>query len=166
MMIQVGGPEYQISAAHFLASPNLIESLHGHNYLVSISLEFSDLVDGMAADFNLVGQTLFAGLHSLQQRVLLAEHNSRYKIQTYAERQEIEVSFAHSSRRYIFPLADTVLLPFNDTTTENIALYLQERFGMLWQRQNGRPYDAITIIVEEAPGRVAQISKSYGGPSK
>ena len=154
MIIQVGGPEFQISAAHFLANADFKEPLHGHNYLISAQLTFSQLINGMAADFRLVQQCLRRITQKLDQRILLAAQNSQYQMIPHVKEQEIEICYQNGDKkvRYIFPDTDVVLLPCADTTTENLALFIQATFAKLWPLE-GPPYQTLAITVEEAPGK-------------
>ena len=157
MMIQVGGPEYQISAAHFLATPNFIEPLHGHNYLVAVELDFPRLSNGMAADFRSVRSCLLATIGLFNHKVLLAEQNPCYTLRPNLARQEMEVTFNQPSRpqarRYIFPLEDVLSIPFSDTTTEFLLTMVQDKFNAYWNHHESNVYNSLKTTLEEAPGR-------------
>ena len=155
MIIKIGGPEYLISAAHFLATAHYIEPLHGHNYLVSLELDYPDLIHGMAADFFQVKACLMEVIDQLNHKILLAKKNPYCHLHQEKNQGilEMEVTFPPRKMRYVFPANQVYLLPQEDTTTECLLLTIQDLYNDAWKKQPGQPHTSCKITVEEAPGR-------------
>lgn len=156
--ISVSGDDLTFSAAHFLTfGGGASESLHGHDYRVSVRLTgrldehlmVHDFVDLRARLRRLVGE--------LDHRVLLPERNPSLEV---TERDGTVVA-ARDGHEYRFPAADVALLPVSNTTAEALAGHLAERLA---EELGGasEELDEMLVEVEEAPGQAAAVVRAPG----
>jgi 6-pyruvoyltetrahydropterin/6-carboxytetrahydropterin synthase len=105
-------------AAHFITyRGHQCESLHGHNYRLSIRID--GLVDENAyvIDFGLLKRLGRQMVAPLDHRVLLAGRNPMIAIRF----DEESVETRYENRRYVFPKQDVAVLPIRNTTAEMLA---------------------------------------------
>lgn len=151
------------SAAHFLTiAGHKCESLHGHNYVVTVVVGGPvDRASGFVVDFAVVKQVLRPVIDTLDHRVLVPTENQKIAIRAEGDLTVIEY---RGARRFMFPTAHVSFLPVTDTTAELLAEYLaQAVVGGLAGR--GVPMTSVLVDVEESPGQSGryQIALGAGG---
>ncbi len=118
--IQVKDEKMSFSAAHFVMGSEYCESLHGHNYFVTVEI-FGELNDlGMLVDFRDVKKKVRSLCKTLDHRVLLPGESDIIEVSEKGESIEVFVQ----GKRYCFPIEDCVVLPFIATTAELLAEYV------------------------------------------
>lgn len=141
------------AAAHFITfAGHRCESLHGHNYRVSVALEGSLDPESWYV-FNFVDlKRVMKGLcDEIDHRVLLPLENPKLRIGEQGD--FITVSYQERPR-YVFPREDCVLLPIPNTTAEMLAQYLAGRLKSQLGESASR-LASIEIEVEESFGQSA-----------
>ncbi len=127
---------------------NQLESLHGHNYAVSIDVEGDLTADSWVWDFGDLQKVALAIISKLDHRFMLQERSKSLKFETSGDR----VVITSGSLRYEFPRSDVVVLPIDNTTAERLAEWITdgvcERF-----RAESHEFHQIRVGVEESPGR-------------
>jgi 6-pyruvoyl-tetrahydropterin synthase len=143
----------KFAAAHFMAYPGYRESLHGHNYQVSVRVEANLGPDGYVLDFGLVKQIAKALCEELDERVLVPEASDCLAVTRLADAVEVTTE---SGDRFRFPAADVRLLPIVHSSAEELAAYLLGRLrDSLRGAAGGRGLAALEVGVAEAPGQAA-----------
>lgn len=139
--IKVTHPKMSFSSAHFVISGGECEALHGHNYSVEITIRgiLDDL--GMVIDFRDVKREVAKVCRILDHKVLLPGFSSL--IQVDEEEDAIRVNV--EEKKYLFPIADCVILPIRSTTAEHLAQYLSTQLEFPEELE-------ITICVNESNG--------------
>lgn len=138
------------SAAHFITfAGNVCERLHGHNYAVAAEVEGPLDENHYVIDFIALRNTLQALVLELDHHVLLPTNHPQ--IQVSAGESEVEARF--EDRRWVFPLADCVLLPVANTTAELLARYLGGRLKDLLQARTGAVIGRLRVEVDENHGQ-------------
>lgn len=140
------------SAAHFLTIPgHKCESLHGHNYVVSVVVEGGvDRTTGFVVDFAVVKTVLRPVIDAIDHRVLVPTGNPAVRIATEGEATVVEY---RGVRRFVFPTAHVALVPVTDTTAELLAEYLARAVANGLAQAGCRDLTAILVDVEESPGQ-------------
>jgi 6-pyruvoyltetrahydropterin/6-carboxytetrahydropterin synthase len=141
------------AAGHFITYGNLCETLHGHNYRVRAELEGELDTNAYVFNFVTLKRIMRALVNELDHRTLLPLQNPRLEV--VEEGEEVRVSYADGSRRYVFPRGDVVLLPIPNTTAEMLARHLAGRLRSELQREGSANLSALTIEVEEVIGQSA-----------
>jgi 6-pyruvoyltetrahydropterin/6-carboxytetrahydropterin synthase len=140
--------DFKFSAAHFtLWSGGGGELLHGHNYQVRVELGGGELDDaGMLVDIGQCKRVIRALCARLDSRTLLPEASDRLLCTRRGESVEARLG----DRCYVFPAADTLLLPLVNTSIELLA-------RMLWHELaaalRGSRVETLAVSVEESAGQ-------------
>jgi len=108
------------SASHFLRFGGDCEHLHGHNYTLEVFITGPLNDDGMIVDFKEVKDRVIKICNTLDHKVMLPGNSSTISILT--ENGFVEVKA--SSKRYVFPEEDCIVIPTKATTTELLAKYI------------------------------------------
>ena len=123
----------KFSAAHFLIFPDgEAERLHGHNYRVAVEVGGELGEHGLVLDFNQVKPLIRALVDAWDQRWLVpGEHGELSVAEVPAGAQNLphrEVTYRE--RGYRAPAEEVLVLPINNTSTENLAALLGR---LLWR---------------------------------
>jgi 6-pyruvoyltetrahydropterin/6-carboxytetrahydropterin synthase len=147
--IRVGGQSLGFSASHFITlGPGQCETLHGHDYGVSVKITGPLGDECFIVDFVAVRQLVERLIAPLDHRLLLPAQHRTMRV-SQGER-EVEVTFGE--RRWIVPRVDCVVLPLANITAEELARHLGEqiRDGLL--SMGSGPLTAIEVELNEGPG--------------
>src|SRR5690348_6243662 len=126
--VKVEGGNLKFSSAHFITFGGKCERLHGHNYGVLVEIEGELSEDKLVFDFTILKRLTREICKRLDHRFLLPLYNPH--LQLIASRDEWEIRF--EEKRYIFPRADVIELPIDNSTAERLAEYVcQELHKML-----------------------------------
>ncbi len=140
------------SAAHFLTIPNhKCESLHGHNYVVTVVVEGPvDRTTGFVVDFAVVKKVLRPVIDRIDHKVLVPGANAAVVIQVDGDATVIGY---RDARRFEFPTSHVAVVPVSDTTAELLAEYLARavRDGLAAEGVAG--VESVLVDVEESPGQ-------------
>jgi 6-pyruvoyltetrahydropterin/6-carboxytetrahydropterin synthase len=143
---------FHFSAAHFLIFPNgEAERLHGHNYRVTVEIE-SDLTEhGLVLDFKQVKPLVREICDELDEHFLVpGEHPVLSSRRIDGETTEVR----YRDKRYLIPTEDVLVLPINNSSSENLATW----FGRELRARLARRFAEVeprrmSVSVEEAPGQ-------------
>jgi 6-pyruvoyltetrahydropterin/6-carboxytetrahydropterin synthase len=140
------------SAAHFITfNGDVCERLHGHNYRVAVEIAGPLDENQYVIDFIALRDELKTLTDELDHHVLLP--TSHPQIRLTAGEREVEAVFTPDGRRWIFPLADCVLLPVSNTTAELLAQYLGLRLIAAVEKRIGLRPQHIKLEVDENHGQ-------------
>jgi 6-pyruvoyltetrahydropterin/6-carboxytetrahydropterin synthase len=114
------------SSAHFVQGADDCESLHGHNYRLSLIIEGDVDNLGMVIDFREVKQQAAKLCKQLDHKTLLPTDSETITVGRSGESVEVLVG----EKRYLFPFEDCVLLPLRATTAELLAEYLAKQLDL------------------------------------
>lgn len=154
--IHLAKENFKFSCSHFtIFGPDRAESLHGHNYYVTVELSLSGLDPelGMAFDFNLVKPILRSIADELDERVLLPEKSKFLKLKL--EGAQVSVRFGEKS--YSFPSSDSAILPVVNITSEELARYFANEFVARIRKTQSPGLKLIrklSVGVEETRGQI------------
>jgi 6-pyruvoyltetrahydropterin/6-carboxytetrahydropterin synthase len=151
--VQVTKDYLVFAAAHFITfAGHRCESLHGHNYRVSVALEGAlDPESWYVFNFVDLKQIMKRLCDEIDHRVLLPLENPKLRIGEQGD----SITVAYQERpRYVFPREDCVLLPIPNTTAEMLAQYLAGRLRAELGEGASR-LASIEIEVEESFGQSA-----------
>jgi 6-pyruvoyltetrahydropterin/6-carboxytetrahydropterin synthase len=111
--------DFKFSSAHFtLFGPAKAETLHGHDYRISIEVEGDELDEaGLLADTDAIKRRVRELCAELDDKVLLPERSPWLEIRADAE--AVECRFG--ARLYRFPAGEVVLLPLVNVSMELLA---------------------------------------------
>jgi 6-pyruvoyltetrahydropterin/6-carboxytetrahydropterin synthase len=160
--IVVARAEHKFSCAHMTVFPDgRKERLHGHNYTVSVALDLAAVGFEHLIDFGAIKRAIAAECAEWRERTLLAERSPRLE-RLVRERGELELVLC--GQRYVFPEADVLLLPVDNTTTEALAeLWIDRLRARLDSTLPGSSAVGLEVRIEETPGQGAVAYRSLSG---
>jgi len=143
---------FKFSAAHFLIFPDgSAERLHGHNYRVFVEVDATLSEHGLVIDFKEIKPVVRELLDSLDERFLIP---GEHPVLTHSVREDDVCEIRYLDRYYAAPAEDVLVMPMNNTSSENLASWigrevlrlLTERFGEVKTRE-------LRVAVEETSGQ-------------
>lgn len=143
---------FKFSAAHFLIFPDgSAERLHGHNYRVFVEVDATLSEHGLVIDFKEIKPVVRELLDSLDERFLIP---GEHPVLTHSVREDDICEIRYLDRYYAAPAEDVLVMPMNNTSSENLASWigrevlrlLTERFGEVKTRE-------LRVSVEETSGQ-------------
>ncbi|MCL2295919.1 MAG: 6-pyruvoyl tetrahydropterin synthase family protein [Methanomassiliicoccaceae archaeon] len=155
MKIEIDGGHTGItfSSCHFIPMHDKCSRLHGHSYIVRISLE-GELDDrGMVMDFVILKKKLRSMVSEMDHMVLLPAGSKIVKI---AER-EGSVEVTSCGKRYVFPAEDVLLLDIPTTTAEEMARMMTEK--IIRDIDFPKTVKSVSIGLDEERGQTAWYTK-------
>jgi len=149
--IEVAKDYFNFASAHFLIFANgKRESLHGHNYQVSVAVEGDLDRAGVLLDFITFKPLVKRVCDDLDHHTLIQKDSPLLKIRQ--DRKDVEVLY--KNQRIILPRRDIILLPIANTSTELLAEYIADKIRRMTQRRfPGAKLRLIEVGVEEARGQ-------------
>lgn len=149
--IRINSPDLTFSASHFITfDAEHCESVHGHDYRVSVRIEGEPNAEGYIVDFDWVRRVVRELITPWDHHILLPTAHPRMRVLSKAA--TVEVLFA--DRRWVFPESDCVLLPVANTTAEEISRLLAERVRDRLAAEKVR-VRAAELELTESPGYAA-----------
>ena len=139
------------SAAHFITFGGKCERLHGHNYGVLVEVEGTLNDDKLVFDFTVLKRLTREICSRLNHRFLLPMHNPHLKLRELADAWEVRFG----EKRYVFPKADVVELPIDNSTAERLAEYICGELRRMLAEYSTFNLQSIMVGVEEAPTQMA-----------
>jgi 6-pyruvoyltetrahydropterin/6-carboxytetrahydropterin synthase len=143
---------FHFAAAHFLIFPDgSAERLHGHNYRVTVQIEGELSEHGLVLDFKQVKPVVRELCDELDERWLVP---GEHPVLRWREDGDGSIEVRYGDRRYAAPAEDVLVLPINNTSSENLAGWigreLRDRLARRFSDVNVR---RLRIAVEETPGQ-------------
>jgi 6-pyruvoyl tetrahydropterin synthase/QueD family protein len=146
----------KFSAAHFIAYKGFRETLHGHNYRVTVEVEGVLGAQGYVLDFGIVKRIAKRVCDRLDEKVLIPAHSDCLQIREEAG----QVSLRYEDDEFRFPAKDVVLVPIAHSSAEELARYLAGEMRHELAVEGVRRIRAIQIGVEETTGQAAYFRDS------
>ena len=142
---------FKFSAAHFLIFPDgTAERLHGHNYRVFVELEAQLSTHGLVMDFKAIKPVVRAICYRLDEHwIVPGEH----PVLRWSESGD-SIEVRYRERIYRAPREDVLVLPINNTSSENLASWFGRE--LLSELRAGFPdvrVLALRLAVEETSGQ-------------
>ena len=149
-LLRVEKQYLKFSSAHFTLFPDSRETLHGHNYTVSLEIEADALHDGMVVDFGPLKKAARAICDRMDEKVLLPE-TPRIERRESGPNYDLSID---GDAGYRFPKSEVVIVPINNVTCEALAWYIaQDVLNSRPQWDASRSVRRLRVWVEETPGQ-------------
>jgi len=150
--IKINKQKHNFSSAHFITFENDCESLHGHNYYVSLEIGGELDENSYLIDFRRIKKELSVICDELDHKVLIATENPNLDI----SETDNEYTIVYKESRYVFPVTDVLPLEIENTTVEKLSEYICIRLtDMLRHKGFLQKADWIEVGVEETEGQMA-----------
>jgi 6-pyruvoyltetrahydropterin/6-carboxytetrahydropterin synthase len=150
--IDLAKENFKFSAAHFLIFPDgTAERLHGHNYRVFVEIEARLSVHGLVLDFTQVKPVVRELCDELDEHWLVPGLHPVLRAST---RDDGLVEVRYLDRYYAAPASDVIVLPINNTSSENLATWFgRELLKRLAVRFPDVDVRAMRVAIEETSGQ-------------
>ncbi|MCY2960923.1 MAG: 6-carboxytetrahydropterin synthase [Planctomycetota bacterium] len=150
--IDLAKENFKFSAAHFLIFPDgSAERLHGHNYRVFVEIEARLSVHGLVLDFKAVKPVVRELCDELDEHWLVP---GEHPVLRHGEREDGTVEVRYLDRYYAAPREDVIVLPINNTSSENLASWFgRELRSRLADRFRDVEILSLRLAVEETSGQ-------------
>ena len=155
--VRVERNKLKFAAAHFATFEGQCEPLHGHNYAVGIEVIGTLTDDSWVCDFSTLKSLGKALCDELDHKFLL-QRDSRV-LEIDEGMSNWKVRFA--GRGFVFPKADVMPLPIDNTTAERLAEWFAGRLRDDLRARGAANLASITVEVEEAPGQSASATERF-----
>jgi 6-pyruvoyltetrahydropterin/6-carboxytetrahydropterin synthase len=142
---------FKFSAAHFLIFPDgSAERLHGHNYRVFVELEAQLSTHGLVMDFKAIKPVVREICDRLDEHWLVP---GEHPVLRWSE-SEGSIEVRYRERLYRVPREDVLVLPINNTSSENLATWFgRELLALVHERFRDVQVRALRLAVEETSGQ-------------
>src|SRR5262245_22936905 len=143
---------FKFSAAHFLIFPDgSAERLHGHNYRVFVEIEAELTRFGLVLDFKRVKPVVRELCDELDEHWLVPGEHPELR---HGARPDGSIEVRYRERLYVAPAEDVIVLPINNTSSENLATWFgRELLRRLGERFPDAPVRSLRVAVEETSGQ-------------
>lgn len=151
-------PKNSFSASHFLLKFGKCDRLHGHNYHVTVQLQYDPIDPSSPIDFRKLNNAIQQEVQLLDQKILLPQKSPEIQILSTLEGRNWRVSV--DKKFYSFPKQDVLLMDgVEQITTETLAIYLHQKLGN-WLRREGVSHlvKFLEVFVTEKIGNQAKFS--------
>jgi 6-pyruvoyl-tetrahydropterin synthase len=150
--------EFRFAAAHSGLHGGELEPLHGHTYLVTLTLEGDPDEAEMVCDFADAKEALSQVIAPLKRRTIMPARLPGGTVTTRDGQVIVECGRKH----YSLPAEDVVLLPVPNTTTEALAGWLLEQLTAGdWFRLPG--IRSAELVLQESPAASGTARARLGG---
>jgi 6-pyruvoyltetrahydropterin/6-carboxytetrahydropterin synthase len=141
------------ASGHFISyEGDRCERLHGHNYRATVEIEAElDPKSWYVFDFIALKRHTKEIVDELDHRMMLPTKNPVIRLDEAGTGLRVR----YKDREWLFPRADCVLLPIENTTAELLARYIGERLREELKKTYGFVADVLRIEVEENVGQSA-----------
>ena len=147
--VNVNAVKLRFASAHMATLGKELEPLHGHNYIVSCTVEGDITDDEWVIDFSVIKDSVRDACKILDHKFILQKDSSILEI----EEKTNEWQIVHDGHKYLFPKNDVIALNIKNTTAENLAKWLFYSIKEDILTNNYFNIHNMTIEVEEMPGQ-------------
>jgi 6-pyruvoyltetrahydropterin/6-carboxytetrahydropterin synthase len=128
------------------------ESLHGHHYQPTVTVQFKDPSFKKMIAFSEIktGMKKIAALWD--EKVLLASENPHFKI---LKQSKDSLEFSLCGKKYLLPRDEIVMLKVDNVTCEALAASYYEFLEMELDLFENKNIQSVSVYIEESPGQGA-----------
>jgi 6-pyruvoyltetrahydropterin/6-carboxytetrahydropterin synthase len=150
--IDIAKEYLKFSAAHFLIFPNgESERLHGHNYRVFVDVSAGLTEHGLVIDFKMIKPLIRELCDQLDEHWLVP---GEHPVLSCSRRGDGVTEVRYKDLYYAAPDGDVIVLPINNTSSENLATWFGRKLReLIAERFPDIDIDTMRVAVEETSGQ-------------
>eukprot|EP00928_Gymnodinium_smaydae_P032619 TRINITY_DN23574_c0_g1_i1.p1 TRINITY_DN23574_c0_g1~~TRINITY_DN23574_c0_g1_i1.p1 ORF type:complete len:479 (+),score=78.04 TRINITY_DN23574_c0_g1_i1:204-1640(+) len=154
--VVVNPDTFKFSSGHFVAYPGFRETLHGHNYTVSVSMRGAVLheKDSYVLDFGVIKDNTRKMCKDLSEKMMIPCCAEEHILKITRTEKNLKLR-TEDGDTFSIPARDCILLPIKRTTCEELATWfwdeLFQRLGGIKFFRGERSIDWMGIEVKESP---------------
>jgi 6-pyruvoyltetrahydropterin/6-carboxytetrahydropterin synthase len=154
--VRVERNKLKFAAAHMATFADQMEPLHGHNYAVTIEVTGALTDDSWVIDFAALKNAGKAICDELDHKFLLQYESKVIEI----DEGQTNYKVRFGDRGFVFPRADVLALPIDNTTAERLAEWFIGQLRTQLHALGATNLTSITVGIEEAPGQAGWATAS------
>jgi 6-pyruvoyltetrahydropterin/6-carboxytetrahydropterin synthase len=147
----------RFAAAHFATFEGQCEPLHGHNYALIVEVEGELTGDSWVFDFGALKEIARSICGELDHKFLLQRDSRVLQIDEGMSNWKVRFQ----ERGWVFPKADVLPLPIDNTTAERLAEYISGRLRASLTDRGANNLTSLTVGVEEQPGQTGWYTERF-----
>jgi len=148
----------KFAAAHFtIFNDGSVERLHGHNYVVAVTLTCEHLCNGLAFPFHQAKQQIQAACDDWDEYVLLPADHPWLDIGVAGDQVDVHLTTPELTKTYSFPFEDVQVLHCDNISCENLAVIFGQRLAERF-RAVGLPAQSLELTLSESAGQSVTIT--------
>jgi 6-pyruvoyltetrahydropterin/6-carboxytetrahydropterin synthase len=153
--IELEKENFKFSAAHFLIFPDgSAERLHGHNYRVFVEIAARLSNHGLVLDFKQIKPVVREICDELDEHWLVPGEHAALRWSEIADPSGRSIEVRYADRLYRAPREDVIVLPINNTSSENLATWFgRELLRRCRVRFPDVDVTSLRVAVEETAGQ-------------
>ncbi len=147
--VNLSKERFKFSSTHFtIFKDHQGECLHGHNYQVSVDLDFRNLAEdtGLSAEFSQVKYEVDNICKLLDEKVLLPADSPYLDITDNSKNYDVQFGV----KFYSFPKVDCVLLDIVNVSSECLAKWVHQKLSKAYVSIG---LESLSVTVEESSGQ-------------
>ncbi len=147
--VSLSKERFKFSSTHFtIFSDGEAECLHGHNYQVSVDLDFRSLAEdtGLTAEFTHLKKKIDELCEELDERVLLPADSPFLDIGETESNFEVNLD----DKFYSFPKEDCLVLEIVNISSECLAKWIHHRLEAEFKMIG---LEGLSVTIEETSGQ-------------
>lgn len=148
--LEIHKDEFSFSAGHFtIFSATERESLHGHNYQVSVAFELNIENNGMSFDYRYYKNKIQQICDQLDRRFMLPSHSPYMRLE-----ENDQYWVAHFNQQALsFPKEDVVILELANTTIEELSHWFLQQLLLDEPQIRSHGISSVELRVYNGPGQ-------------
>lgn len=153
--IELAKERFKFAASHFtIFSESEAEGLHGHNYALSVVLEYKEIDPdtGLSSRFSDLKSEIDNLCEALDEKILIPTESPFIELGETST--NIELKF--SGRFYSFPKLDCKLLNIANTSSECLAQWVYDELKDTFKSKGAQ---ALEITIQESQGQRVTFKK-------
>ena len=140
------------SSCHMIPKYEKCGRLHGHSYAIHTKIHGIQEENGIVMDFSIIKNSLREIADELDHKVLLPKNCKEIELKIM---ENIEVN--HLGKHYEFPKEDVALLDINNSSAENLSIYILKKLIKIIEFPEN--ISLIEIGLDEGRGQGAWVKK-------
>jgi 6-pyruvoyl-tetrahydropterin synthase len=147
--VTVQGVRLRFAASHMATLGDVLEPLHGHNYIVTARVDGDLTSDHWMVDFSVLKRLTREACEYLDHHFLLQAESTLLRI----EHVDGSWNVGFGDREYRFPETDVIAIPIQNSTAELLAEWIAARVIAGLQDGGHTNIRRLAVDVEEMPGQ-------------
>lgn len=135
------------------------ESLHGHHYQPTVTVQFEDAAFKKMIPFADIKSAMKKIAALWDEKVLLATENPHYKV---LSKTKDSLEFTLCKKRYVLPRSEVVKLKIDNVTCEKLAEAYYDFLEMELDLFKNKNIVGVSVFIEESPGQGAAFTAKRG----
>jgi 6-pyruvoyltetrahydropterin/6-carboxytetrahydropterin synthase len=151
--IRIKKDALKFASSHMTVFPDgTKESLHGHHYQPTVTVQFKDASFKKMIAFSEIKKGMKKIAALWDEKVLIATDNPHFKI---SKQTKDSLEFSLCKKKYLLPRDEVVLMKVDNITCEQLAESYFKFLEMELELFSDQNITSVSVFIEESPGQGA-----------